>query len=119
MDQTLDEVNKHCSDHVQAYAACVENNEKTWKVDCADLRKALTKCTDDNVTLMKLVRLNCQSTIDRYTSCLNKNSEKPETCMDSLRDLYECTEGVGQTLEKMNRLKNKHHDDAKKPGVVE
>ncbi|KAJ2517774.1 hypothetical protein GGI11_001267 [Coemansia sp. RSA 2049] len=122
MDQTLDEVNKHCSEHVQAYASCVEDNEKTWKVDCADLRKALTRCTDENVTLMKLVRLNCQPIIDRYTKCLNANSEKPETCMAPLRDLYECTEGVGQMLEKMNRLKDKKYrgeEDAGKPGVVE
>ncbi|KAJ1664817.1 hypothetical protein IW140_005602 [Coemansia sp. RSA 1813] len=119
MDQTLDEVSTHCSDEVQAFASCVETNEKTWRVDCADLRKALTKCSDKNVTLMQVVRLNCQPIIDRYTNCLNKNSENPETCIDSMRDLYECTEGVGQMMEKMNQLKNKHRGDSGKPSVVE
>ncbi|KAJ2804970.1 hypothetical protein H4R20_002288 [Coemansia guatemalensis] len=109
MDQTLDEVNKHCGDQVQAYASCVDSHEDTWRTDCAELRKALTKCTDDNVTLMKMVRLNCQPMIDRYQSCLEKNQKDPTVCMDTLRDLYQCTEGVGQMMEKMNALKAKHH----------
>ncbi|KAJ2646933.1 hypothetical protein IWW40_005047 [Coemansia sp. RSA 1250] len=108
MDQTLDEVNKHCSDQVQAYASCVDSHEDTWKTDCADLRKALTKCTDENVTLMKMVRMSCQPVIDRYQGCLQKNEKDPSVCIDSLRDLYQCTEGVGQMMEKMNALKAKH-----------
>ncbi|KAJ2501979.1 hypothetical protein GGH96_001505 [Coemansia sp. RSA 1972] len=110
MDQTLDEVNKHCADQVHAYATCVDSNEHTWKVDCVDLRKALTKCSDENVTLMKMVRLSCQPVIDRYQECLRKNEKDPSVCVDSLRDLYQCTEGVGQMQEKMNALKAKHQD---------
>ncbi|KAJ2547894.1 hypothetical protein GGH95_006540, partial [Coemansia sp. RSA 1836] len=54
MDQTLDEVNKHCGEQVQAYASCVDQHSDTWKTDCLDLRKALTECSDKNVTLMKM-----------------------------------------------------------------
>ncbi|KAJ1947323.1 hypothetical protein GGF37_000505 [Kickxella alabastrina] len=107
MDQTLDEVNKHCGDHVKAYADCVDKHGETWKVDCSTLREALTKCTDENVTMMKMVRMSCQPVIDRYQKCLNNNQKDPAVCIDSLRDLYECTEGVGQMMEKMNALKNK------------
>ncbi|KAI9500638.1 hypothetical protein GGI25_004084 [Coemansia spiralis] len=113
MDQTLDEVNKHCSDQVQAYASCVDNHEETWKTECAELRKALTKCTDENVTLMKMVRMSCQPVIDRYQGCLNKNQKTPQVCVDALRDLYECTESVGQMMEKMNKLKSKSKEAAK------
>ncbi|KAJ1863550.1 hypothetical protein H4R99_004243 [Coemansia sp. RSA 1722] len=108
MDQTLDEVNKHCGEQVQAYAQCVDQHGETWKTDCATLRQALTKCTDENVTLMKMVRMSCQPVIDRYQECLNKNQKDPSVCIDTLRDLYECTEGVGQMMEKMNALKTKH-----------
>ncbi|KAJ2373824.1 hypothetical protein IW150_003427 [Coemansia sp. RSA 2607] len=110
MDQTLDEVNKHCGDHVQAYAACVDSHSDSWKTDCATLRSALTKCTDENVTLMKMVRMSCQPVIDRYQECLTKNEKNPAVCIDQLRDLYECTEGVGQMMEKMNALKAKHRE---------
>ncbi|KAJ1956554.1 hypothetical protein DL89DRAFT_265926 [Linderina pennispora] len=112
MDQTLDEVNKHCGEHVQAYASCVDGHEQTWKVDCLELRKALTKCTDENVTLMKMVRMSCQPTIDKYQACLNKNSDNPAVCIDSLRDLYECTESVGEMMEKMNKLKQRAQEPA-------
>ncbi|KAJ2877572.1 hypothetical protein GGI21_000407 [Coemansia aciculifera] len=108
MDQTLDEVNKHCGEQVQAYASCVESHGDSWKTDCLDLRKALTECSDKNVTLMKMVRLSCQPVIDRYQECLNRNAQSPQVCIDALRDLYECTESVGQMMDKMNSLKSKH-----------
>ncbi|KAJ2824472.1 hypothetical protein FBU31_003984 [Coemansia sp. 'formosensis'] len=108
MDQTLDEVNKHCGEHVQAYASCVDSHGDTWKTDCLDLRKALTECSDKNVTLMKMVRLSCQPVIDKYQECLSRNSQTPQVCVDALRDLYECTESVGQMMEKMNTLQRKH-----------
>ncbi|KAJ1966282.1 hypothetical protein GGI12_000187 [Dipsacomyces acuminosporus] len=108
MDQTLDEVSKHCGKQVEEYAACVDSHSETWKADCAELRKALTKCTDENVTLMKMVRLSCQPVIDKYQECLYKNQTNPSVCIDNLRDLYECTEGVGQMMERMNALKEKH-----------
>ncbi|KAJ2078111.1 hypothetical protein H4R24_004702 [Coemansia sp. RSA 988] len=112
MDQTLDEVNRHCGNQVQAYASCVDSHEDTWRTDCVELRKALTKCTDDNVTLMKMVRLSCQPMIDRYQSCLEKNDKDPTVCVDALRNLYQCTEGVGQMMEKMNAVKAKHQEAA-------
>ncbi|KAJ2460586.1 hypothetical protein GGF42_000746 [Coemansia sp. RSA 2424] len=108
MDQTLDEVNKHCGEQVQAYASCVDRHGDTWKTDCLDLRKALTECSDKNVTLMKMVRLSCQPVIDKYQDCLNRNPQSPQVCVDALRDLYECTESVGQMMDKMNALKSKH-----------
>lgn len=104
MDQTLDEVNKHCGDQVQAYAGCVEDHPDSWKQDCQGLRQALTKCSDENVTLMKMVRLSCQPTIDKYQACLAKNEKDPSVCIDTLRDLYQCTEGVGQMMEQMKGL---------------
>ncbi|KAJ2759316.1 hypothetical protein IWQ56_005769 [Coemansia nantahalensis] len=108
MDQTLDEVNKHCGAQVQEYAACVDKHGETWKTDCAELRRALTKCTDENVTLMKMVRMSCQPIIDRYQTCLTSNAKDPSVCIDALRDLYECTEGVGQLMAQMNAIKAKH-----------
>ncbi|KAJ2489616.1 hypothetical protein IWW37_003828 [Coemansia sp. RSA 2050] len=117
MDQTLDEVNRHCGEHVQAYASCVDSHGETWRTDCLGLRKALTECSDKNVTLMKMVRLSCQPAIDRYQECLSKNSQAPHVCIDALRDLYECTESVGQTMDKMNALQRKHGEPA--PGKVD
>ncbi|KAJ2452394.1 hypothetical protein EV183_002974 [Coemansia sp. RSA 2336] len=55
-----------------------------------------------------MVRMSCQPVIDRYQGCLQKNEKDPSACIDSLRDLYQCTEGVGQMMEKMNALKAKH-----------
>ncbi|KAJ1839047.1 hypothetical protein LPJ70_005218, partial [Coemansia sp. RSA 2708] len=99
-----------------AYATCVDQHPDTWKTDCTELRRALTKCTDENVTLMKMVRMSCQPVIDRYQQCLNKNEKDPSVCIESLRDLYQCTEGVGQMMEKMNALKAKHQGG---PGTAE
>ncbi|KAJ2785186.1 hypothetical protein H4R18_000637 [Coemansia javaensis] len=105
MDQTLDEVNTHCGEQVQAYAACVDAHSETWKTECAGLRQALASCTDKNVTLVKMVRMSCQPVIDRYQACVAKNERDPSVCIDAMRDLYECTESVGRLMEKTAALK--------------
>ncbi|KAK9762291.1 hypothetical protein K7432_012122 [Basidiobolus ranarum] len=94
MDQTLDEVVKHCGLQLGLYQSCIERNPETWETDCLQQRQDLTKCSEDNVGSLKEVRLKCAYAVQDYEACLTSNQSEPEKCIATLRELYECTQKV-------------------------
>ncbi|ORX89525.1 hypothetical protein K493DRAFT_318615 [Basidiobolus meristosporus CBS 931.73] len=94
MDQTLDEVVKHCAVQLELYQRCIERNPESWETDCRQQRQDLTKCSEDNVGALKEVRIKCAYAVKDYETCLTSNHDEPEKCIDPLRELYECTQKV-------------------------
>ncbi|KAI8982182.1 hypothetical protein BDF20DRAFT_905778 [Mycotypha africana] len=76
------------------YQKCVENNPHSWDKACIQQKKALTKCSEENVGILKFVKQQCANQINAYDSCLAANTEKPEECVQPLKDLYLCTEAA-------------------------
>ncbi|CAG8492127.1 5944_t:CDS:2 [Paraglomus brasilianum] len=92
MDQTLEEVVKHCSQQLDSYQRCIENNPQDWGVACLKFRSELNKCAEENVTELKRVKAKCSSVIAAFDNCLQKNQKDPEKCIKELKQLYHCTE---------------------------
>jgi len=51
MDQTLEEVVKHCSQQLDSYQRCIENNPQDWGVACLKFRSELNKCAEEKYAL--------------------------------------------------------------------
>ncbi|RUS20833.1 hypothetical protein BC937DRAFT_94282 [Endogone sp. FLAS-F59071] len=92
MDDTLAEVVKHCALQLDMYQRCVESYPNDWDKQCLQQRRALTKCSDENVGVLRFVKERCSSQVTAYDLCLGANAAEPEKCIDALRQLYLCTE---------------------------
>ncbi|ORZ01898.1 hypothetical protein BCR42DRAFT_463573 [Absidia repens] len=76
------------------YQRCVENYPNTWDKSCLQQKRALTKCSEENVGILKFVKQHCTKPIMAYDECLNANPEDPEKCVNALKELYFCTEAT-------------------------
>lgn len=47
-----------------------------------------------SVGILKFVKEHCTMQINAYDKCLSVNSEKPEECVQALKELYFCTEAT-------------------------
>lgn len=92
MDDTLDQVREKCTLQLEMYQKCVENYPHSWDKSCLQQKRALTKCSEENVGILKFVKEHCTMQINAYDTCLSANSEKPEECVQALKELYFCTE---------------------------
>ncbi|ORY04725.1 hypothetical protein K493DRAFT_311268 [Basidiobolus meristosporus CBS 931.73] len=79
MDNTLEEVVKYCGLQLEMYQRCVESNPTNWESACFKQKQALTKCSEENVEALRV-------------PCLKDNQQEPEKCLESLKQLYECTQ---------------------------
>ncbi|GAA5816551.1 hypothetical protein MFLAVUS_010081 [Mucor flavus] len=94
MEDTLDQVRQKCALQLEMYQKCIENYPHTWDKSCMQQKKALTKCSEDNVGILKYVKERCTLQINAYDRCLSANSEDPEQCVQVLKELYFCTEAT-------------------------
>ncbi|CAM0142386.1 hypothetical protein VKS41_002120 [Umbelopsis sp. WA50703] len=92
MDDTLAQVAEKCALQLEMYQKCVENYPDTWDKSCAQQKKALTKCSEENVGILKYVKQHCTPQIKLYDTCLQENANEPEVCIQALKELYFCTE---------------------------
>ncbi|RKO89350.1 hypothetical protein BDK51DRAFT_16084 [Blyttiomyces helicus] len=90
MESTLDEVAKHCHVQLSLYTRCVEENAGNWEANCLLLKRALTKCAEENVTSLREVKQRCAEPIAAYQRCLADNTSDPSKCTAALKTLYEC-----------------------------
>ncbi|CAO3608089.1 unnamed protein product [Cunninghamella blakesleeana] len=116
MDDTLIQVREKCALQLQMYQNCIENYPNSWDKSCIQQKKALTKCSEENVGILKFVKQHCAKFILAYDECLSANSEEPEKCVQALKELYYCTEATSAVY-KDRKEKNLPLDDqhAEKP----
>ncbi|KAI8368857.1 hypothetical protein EDC96DRAFT_504595 [Choanephora cucurbitarum] len=106
MDDTLTQVREKCAIQLEAYQKCVESNPHSWDKSCMEQKKALTKCSEENVGILKYVKEHCTRQISAYDQCLSANTEKPEECVQALKDLYLCTEATSTAYREQQRKAN-------------
>ncbi|KAI9478479.1 MAG: hypothetical protein EXX96DRAFT_484697 [Benjaminiella poitrasii] len=94
MDDTLEQVREKCALQLDTYQKCVENYPHSWDKSCVQQKKALTKCSEENVGILKYVKEQCTAQIKAYDTCLAANADKPDECIQALKDLYLCTEAT-------------------------
>ncbi|KAJ1915169.1 hypothetical protein IWQ60_006756 [Tieghemiomyces parasiticus] len=99
MDETLDQVVKHCGPQLLAYNSCVHDNPKDWYTTCVQQRHALTQCSEEHVTLLKTVKQKCSAVITVYDRCVKEHDDTPDKCVQALLDLYRCTQNAAQKQE--------------------
>ncbi|CAG8460761.1 17370_t:CDS:2 [Acaulospora morrowiae] len=92
MNATLLQVIKYCGEKLEAYQRCVENHPSYWQSACLEQKRELTKCSEENVPEIKMVKERCNNAIIAFDECLARNESDPEVCRDKLKALYECTE---------------------------
>ncbi|KAI7870781.1 hypothetical protein BDF14DRAFT_1720275 [Spinellus fusiger] len=76
------------------YQRCIENYPQTWDKSCLQQKRALTKCSEENVGILKFVKNQCVLQIKAYDACLASHQEDPEKCVQALKELYFCTEAT-------------------------
>ncbi|KAK9765446.1 hypothetical protein K7432_006229 [Basidiobolus ranarum] len=106
MDHTLEEVVKHCGLQLEMYQRCVESNPSNWESTCFKQKQALTKCSEENVEALRVVKQKCTPIITMYETCLKNHQQEPEKCLDSLKELYECTQEAHEAYLKTQESKN-------------
>ncbi|KTW26893.1 uncharacterized protein T551_03355 [Pneumocystis jirovecii RU7] len=91
MEQTLEQVEKHCSLELMNYQTCVFLHSKDWLKSCIQQKNALTICSEKNVAFLKDMKEKCSNQIENYNVCLSQNKNKPSLCLNELKKLYDCT----------------------------
>ncbi|KAF9366113.1 Coiled-coil-helix-coiled-coil-helix domain-containing protein 5 [Mortierella sp. NVP85] len=95
-DNTVALVAKHCGLQLELYQKCVTQNPANWDIKCITQKRALAKCSEDNVPIIKHVKEMCDPFIRDYDACVMKNQEDPTVCLDALKRLFLCTEEHGK-----------------------
>ncbi|KAI8376284.1 uncharacterized protein BYT42DRAFT_498973 [Radiomyces spectabilis] len=94
------------------YQKCVENYPQSWDKSCLQQKRALTKCSEENVGILKYVKQHCLAPIKAYDECLAANSENPEACVKALKELYFCTEATTIAYRDQQAKENKQEPSA-------
>ncbi|KAG0170323.1 hypothetical protein DFQ28_010811 [Apophysomyces sp. BC1034] len=105
MEDTLDQVREKCALQLEMYQKCVENYPQSWDKSCMQQKRALTKCSEDNIGILKYVKQHCSTQIKAYDACLMANPEDPEQCVQALKALYLCTEATSIVYQEENKEK--------------
>ncbi|CAG8550933.1 13609_t:CDS:2, partial [Cetraspora pellucida] len=88
---------------LETYQRCVENHYKDWASECLEQKRELTKCSEENVPEIKMMKEKCHDAISAFDECLAKNEADPEVCREKLKDLYNCTEAtIDATINQKN-----------------
>ncbi|CAG8521982.1 6710_t:CDS:2, partial [Dentiscutata heterogama] len=103
MDATFIQVVKFCGSQLEAYQRCVENHYKDWTSECLEQKRELTKCSEENVPEIKMMKEKCHDAINAFQQCLEKNKADPEVCREKLKDLYNCTEATTIDITAVNQ----------------
>ncbi|OZJ03673.1 hypothetical protein BZG36_03541 [Bifiguratus adelaidae] len=123
MENTLEQVAKNCALQLEMYQKCIDSHPDNWSQACFRERRALTKCSEDNVGILKFVKRHCGNSIDAYDKCLADHAEEPEKCMEPLKDLWLCTEAssaaYNRFVEEHGREPTLDGDSAKAPAKPE
>uniref|UniRef100_A0A7S2GX23 IMS import disulfide relay-system CHCH-CHCH-like Cx9C domain-containing protein n=1 Tax=Haptolina brevifila TaxID=156173 RepID=A0A7S2GX23_9EUKA len=93
MQNALDEVARMCNTELEAYTQCVDANPRTWQVECASGKSALTACAAKHSGLVNHIKERCRGEIEQYERCLKANAARPDTCLPQLHRMWDCTEG--------------------------
>ncbi|ORY99032.1 hypothetical protein BCR43DRAFT_488605 [Syncephalastrum racemosum] len=112
MDDTLAQVQAKCALQLEMYQKCVENNPENWDKACVQQKRALTKCSEENVGIVKYVKQHCEEQIKAYDSCLTAKTAEPEQCLQQLKDLALCTEATAIAYREQE-LKQQQQDQQK------
>ncbi|KAI9307148.1 hypothetical protein BJ944DRAFT_158586 [Cunninghamella echinulata] len=88
------------------YQNCIENYPNSWDKSCIQQKKALTKCSEENVGILKYVKQHCGKSILAYDECLATNANEPEKCVQALKDLYYCTEATSAVYKERQAKEN-------------
>ncbi|OMH83898.1 Coiled-coil-helix-coiled-coil-helix domain-containing protein 5 [Zancudomyces culisetae] len=94
MDDILDLVSEHCANELNAYSDCVGQNPSDWGSKCKELETKLTVCSEKFVKDLQTVKTKCSTAILDYEGCIFMNQSNPESCIDQLKKLYDCTNSV-------------------------
>ncbi|KAI9015096.1 hypothetical protein BC832DRAFT_528262 [Gaertneriomyces semiglobifer] len=96
MESSMEEIGKHCHMQLMFFTQCFEKNPNDWESVCAKEKAAVTKCAEENVTSLRLVKQRCASEITTYQTCLQENPTNPTACSGTLKQLYDCHNAVTQ-----------------------
>ncbi|KAF9162572.1 Coiled-coil-helix-coiled-coil-helix domain-containing protein 5 [Actinomortierella ambigua] len=95
-DETVALVAKHCGLQLEMYQRCVTDNPENWDMKCITQKRALAKCSEDNVPIIKHVKEMCDPFIRDYDACVMQNQVDPSVCLEPLKRLFYCTEEHGK-----------------------
>ncbi|KAI8096664.1 uncharacterized protein BX664DRAFT_257820 [Halteromyces radiatus] len=96
------------------YQRCVENYPNNWDKSCLQQKRALTKCSEENVGILKFVKQHCTKPIMAYDECLAANPDDPEKCVKALKELYFCTEATSIAYRDQQAKKKQAKEQDKK-----
>ncbi|KAH6563221.1 hypothetical protein BASA50_006707 [Batrachochytrium salamandrivorans] len=98
MEDTLDQVSKHCGLQVKLFGACLERNDGNWEPNCLKEKSHLTKCAEENVGELRRIKQECAGVISDYRTCLTSNTTNPQACIEQLKSLYQCHHTVANSV---------------------
>ncbi|RKP12544.1 hypothetical protein BJ684DRAFT_20926 [Piptocephalis cylindrospora] len=93
MENIIDQVQKHCPAQLNAYTQCVEDHPGDWETKCAEKRRLLRLCSEDNITVLRKVKEQCRKVAFDFDVC-QAQEEDPTRCIEALKKLHTCAESV-------------------------
>lgn len=60
----------------------------SYTTNCVPQQRALTRCSEENVANLRMVKEKCSVQVEAFKSCTA--GKKAEDCVDELEALYEC-----------------------------
>ncbi|GHJ86484.1 hypothetical protein NliqN6_2886 [Naganishia liquefaciens] len=102
MDLSYNVVASKCAEQLAAYQQCVlKNQDGDWSNICRKESNDLTVCADNSVPHLPLLKRECYTQIQTYSSCLGSASQDKlsdeqtqERCSGTLSELWNCCERV-------------------------
>ncbi|KAI9230088.1 MAG: hypothetical protein DHS80DRAFT_12886 [Piptocephalis tieghemiana] len=93
MENIIDQVQKHCPAQLEAYAACVEAHPGDWDTQCAEKRRMLRQCSEENIAVLRRVKEECRKVAFDFDACQAQEND-PSKCIEVLKALHACAERV-------------------------
>ncbi|KAL1528229.1 hypothetical protein AB1Y20_009587 [Prymnesium parvum] len=97
MEAAMDQVARHCTPELAAYAKCVDSHPTSWNIKCAPLKTELTACAAKHSGMVNRLKTQCKEEIEQYERCLKANTANSSTCTPQLERLWACSEGEQQS----------------------
>ncbi|KAL9939279.1 hypothetical protein V8E36_002092 [Tilletia maclaganii] len=103
MEDSLDEVSRHCSQELMNYQRCLivhQTKDVTApNPACDQAKRALSNCAATAVPALARLRELCAPKIRAYDACLSAHAHLSDEqftakCGPTLLELYRCTQGV-------------------------
>jgi len=95
MEVIFNIVERKCSEEMEAYLRCVNENAESWLERCSNERKNLNACSSKHPIIMKINK-KCSKEFQLYDDCLQKNPSAVQKCSAELELFSLCAEAVSE-----------------------